>query len=199
MVKFIFDLDGTITKEETLPIISNHFKVQEQIEKLTDATVCGNIPFVESFIRRVFVLGEFPIDEINNLLENVKLHERILSFIKQHSEQCCIATGNLACWVEKLSKRIGCEFYCSEGKIDHNRVVKLERILKKEEVVKKYKAEGYKVVFVGDGNNDIEAMRYSDIAIASAITHQPVQGVLAVADYLILNEVTLCRQLNQLL
>ena len=35
MTKFIFDLDGTITKQETLPLISSYFNVQEEIDKLT--------------------------------------------------------------------------------------------------------------------------------------------------------------------
>jgi phosphoserine phosphatase len=57
MTKFIFDLDGTITKEETLPLIARHFKVEEKIEELTRATVAGEVPFIESFIQRVNILG----------------------------------------------------------------------------------------------------------------------------------------------
>ena len=51
--QFIFDLDGTITQEETLPLIAEHFGVTAEIEALTEKTVRGNIPFVESFIRRI--------------------------------------------------------------------------------------------------------------------------------------------------
>ena len=47
MTKFIFDLDGTVTKEETLPLIAKHFSVEEEIETLTKQTVMGQIPFVE--------------------------------------------------------------------------------------------------------------------------------------------------------
>ena len=71
-IKFIFDLDGTITSEETLPLIAKHFNVQEEIEQLTRETIQGDIPFVESFIRRVFILGKLPVDEVAALLENVK-------------------------------------------------------------------------------------------------------------------------------
>ena len=106
MTKFIFDLDGTVTKEETLPIIAKHFSVEEEIEKLTKQTVMGHIPFVESFIRRVFILGKLPIDEINGLLADVALHEEVASFIRRHRENCAIATGNLSCWVAKLVERL---------------------------------------------------------------------------------------------
>ncbi len=199
MTKFIFDLDGTVTKQETLPLISKHFKIQEEIDNLTKETIQGNIPFVESFIRRVYILGKLPIDEVSELLEKVELYQKVAKFISQNSENCIIATGNLECWVDKLASKIGCCCYCSDGLIKDNKVIKLTRILRKENLVERYKSEGEKVIFIGDGNNDVEAMRIADIAIASGLTHMPAKGVLSTADYLVFNEEALCRQLNQLL
>lgn len=199
MTKFIFDLDGTVTKEETLPLIAEHFSVEEEIMELTRNTVDGRIPFIESFIRRVYVLGKLPVDEIAALLGNVKLYDSLCSFINEHRENCCVATGNLADWVCQLNDVVRCDFFCSEANIENNSVKKLTSILRKENVVNRYKSEGHKVVFIGDGNNDVEAMRCADIAIASGLTHEPAMSVLSVADYLIYDEETLCRQLNRLL
>ena len=199
MTRFLFDMDGTITSVETLPLISNHFQVGETMDELTQQTVQGNIPFVESFIRRVYILGNLPVNEVAELLKDVPIYERLLSFIKLHQEQCVVVTGNLSCWVEKLAGRSGCKFYCSEGDVENNRVKKLQSILKKEDVVKRYQDRGDRVVFIGDGNNDVEAMRFADVAIAAGITHLPARGCMSVADYLVLSEVGLCRQLNQLL
>ena len=199
MTKFIFDLDGTVTREETLPLIAKHFSVEEEIMELTKNTVDGRIPFIESFIRRVYVLGKLPVDEIAALLGRVKLYDLLCSFINEHKENCCVATGNLADWVRQLNDVVQCEFFCSEGTIKNNSVKKLTNILRKENVVNWYKSEGHKVVFIGDGNNDVEAMRCADIAIASGLTHEPAMSVLSVADYLIYDEETLCRQLNRLL
>lgn len=199
MTKFIFDLDGTVTKQETLPIISNYFNIQEEIDELTTETIKGNIPFIESFIRRVYILGKLPINQVAELLEKVELYPKVVKFIKEHKEDCIIATGNLECWVEKLAKKIGCCCYCSDGIIENNKVVKLTRILKKENLVERYKNEGHKVVFIGDGNNDAEAMRFTDVSIASGLTHMPANSVLSIADYVVFKEEALCRQLNQLL
>ena len=66
-------------------------------------------------------------------------------------------------------------------------------------MVKKYQDKGEKVIFVGDGNNDVEAMRIADISIAAGLIHHPAKSILPFTDYLIFNEVALCRQLNQLL
>lgn len=199
MTKFIFDLDGTVTKQETLPIISKYFGIETEIDKLTEETVKGNIPFIESFIRRVYILGQLPINEVSDLLETVDIYQKVGSFILQHKENCIIATGNLECWVDKLAKKVGCCCYCSDGIIEDNKVVKLTRILRKENLVERFKSEGEKVVFIGDGNNDVEAMRLADISIASGLTHMPAKGVLSIADYLVFSEEALCRQLNQLL
>lgn len=198
-IKFVFDLDGTVTSEETLPLIAKHFKVQEEIEQLTRETIQGDIPFVESFIRRVFILGKLPVSEVADLLETTSLYSKLVSFIKIHSDKCAIATGNLECWAYKLLQRIGCEYYCSDSIVENNQVVKLTKILRKEQVVEHYQKDGYKVVFIGDGNNDLEAMRIADIAIAFGATHFPSKSILPITDYLVFKEEALCRQLSLLL
>lgn len=199
MVRFIFDLDGTLTKSETLPIISDHFSLQERIAELTMQTVQGNIPFVESFIRRVSILGKCPVSEVSALLEKVELQQKVHSFITAHPEHCIIATGNLFCWIDKLVRKIGCKAYSSEALVEKNMVVRLTTILRKESVVDYYKKQGDFVVFIGDGNNDMEAMRLADVSIATGLIHAPAKSILAVADYAVYCEEALCRLLNQLL
>jgi HAD superfamily phosphoserine phosphatase-like hydrolase len=198
-MKFIFDLDGTITSQETLPLIANHFKVQEEISSLTAETIKGNIPFIESFIRRVHILGKLPVDEIANLLDQVNLHSMIFEFIQLNRDNCIIATGNLNCWIQKLVDRIGCKCYNSEALVENNKVVAISKILRKEDIVRKYQDMGEKVIYIGDGNNDMEAMRLADVAIAVGIIHHPAISILPFTNYLIFNEKALCRQLNQLL
>ena len=197
-IKFIFDLDGTVTKEETLPLIAAHFAVQEKIAELTKETVSGNIPFIESFIKRVHILGRLPVNEINELLAEVRLYEQIVEFITANSKDCAIATGNLCEWISKLAARTPCEVFCSTGIIENNRVQKLTTILQKEKIVADYQKKGYKVVFIGDGNNDVEAMRLADVAIACGLTHAPTNSVLTVADYSIYDEQALVQQLEKL-
>lgn len=198
MTKFIFDLDGTLTSQETLPLIAKHFGIEEEISRLTQETIQGNVPFMESFIKRVHLLGQLPVDEISSLLENVTLYPKVHAFVQAHKDDCVIATGNLSCWVDNLVKRIGCPCFSSDAEVKNNKVTKLTRILKKENVVERFKNAGERTVFIGDGNNDMEAMRLADIAIASGLCHYPAKSVITITNYLIFNEEALCRQLNQL-
>ena len=198
-IKFIFDLDGTITAQETLPLIAAKFNVAEAISQLTRETIQGHVPFIESFIRRVHILGNLPVSEIDKLLENVKLHKKLCRFIHEHKSECIITTGNLDCWVASLIKKTGCKAYTSKAEVANNQVVSIKSILKKEEIIKLYQDKGATVIFAGDGNNDAEAMRTADIAIAAGLTHYPANSILPFAQYLIFNETALCRLLNQLL
>lgn len=197
-MKFLFDLDGTVTSAETLPIIANHFECKEEIAELTKRTVQGNIPFIESFIRRVNILGKYSVRETSDLLAHVPLYPEIKQFIDDHRADCIIVTGNLTCWCEGLFKKIGCQCYGSEAECEVDKVVKLKSILRKEQIVDQYKALGEIVVFIGDGNNDLEAMRHANISISVGLTHNPAQSLLAITDYVIFNEHALCRQMRQL-
>ena len=196
-MKFLFDLDGTVTSKETLPIISEHFGCTEQIAELTMRTVAGNIPFIESFIRRVNILGKYSVKETSDLLAQVPLYPGVAKFILDHPKDCVIITGNLTCWCESLFKKIGCQCYGSTAEVVDDEVVKLKTILRKEQIVDQYKALGETVVFIGDGNNDLEAMRHANISIAVGLTHNPAQSLLAICDYVIFNENALVRQLRQ--
>jgi HAD superfamily phosphoserine phosphatase-like hydrolase len=198
-IKFIFDLDGTVTAEETLPFIAKHFHIQAEIDNITKETIQGNIPFVESFIKRVQILGKLPVSKVSSLLGKVHLYPQLHAFIQENRNRCIIASGNLSCWVDELIEKIGCPAFCSEAVVENNRVVKLTKILRKELVVEDCRRDGYEVVYIGDGNNDLEAMRTADIAIAVGMTHYPSKSLLPVSDYVIFNEKALCRQLNQLL
>jgi len=197
-MKFLFDLDGTVTCQETLPVIANHFGCQEEISELTKRTVAGNVPFIESFIRRVFILGRYSVKDIRDLLAQVPLYPEIKRFIDAHHEDCIIVTGNLCCWCEGLFEMIGCECLGSTADIEGDRVARIKTILKKEEIVDRYKALGETVVFIGDGNNDLEAMCHADIGIATGLTHSPAQSLLSVCDYAIFDEHALYSQLCQL-
>jgi len=197
-MKYLFDLDGTVTSAETLPIIASHFNCKEEITELTKKTVQGNIPFVESFIRRVNILGKYSVRETSDLLAEVPLYPEIKKFIDAHKEDCIIVTGNLTCWCDGLFQKIGCQCYGSEAECENDKVVRIKSILRKEQVVDQYKALGETVVFIGDGNNDLEAMRHANISISVGLTHNPAQSLMAITDYVIFNEHALCRQMRQL-
>ena len=198
VTKFLFDLDGTLTKVETLPLIAKTFHVKG-IEGLTRETILGRIPFEESLARRVSMLRDLPVDEVALLLGNVEVYPLLAEFIRKYRESCCLVTGNLSCWIALLTKKLGCTCYASEAEVADNRIKKLTRILRKEEIVRGFQEEGHRVVMIGDGNNDVDAMHLADHSVAVGLTHAPAKSVLAVANHVFFDEKALCGYLESLL
>ena len=195
---FIFDLDGTLTECETLPKIAKHFSVEADIDRLTKLTIKGDIPFMESFIKRVDILGELDVEQISLLLADSPVNEAVQDFINHNPDDCLIATGNYRGWISRLAERFNCEVHASEGGVDGCGRLKLTKILRKEDLVRAYQAKGETVVFIGDGNNDAEAMRLADVSIACGIVHAPAKAVIQVADYAVYSAAALVRLLNQI-
>lgn len=187
-LKFVFDLDGTITQRETLPIIARHFGVHGEIGPLTERTIAGDIPFVESFVRRVEILGDFSVGEIDALLGQVELFDGMMRFIDEHAGDCAIATGNLDVWTRTLLRRFPCVFYASSGTVIDDKIVTLDTVLDKAVVVEALQHAGHKVVYIGDGHNDAGAMRRAEFSIACGLVHTPAKSVLAAADRVIFCE-----------
>jgi len=184
-IVFLFDLDGTITKEETLPLIAKHFNIEKEINSLTKQMLKGKISFRDSFLKRVDILSSFSAYEISLILENVKLFSKLIDFIQTNS--CVIVTGNLDIWIEKLLFKIKTNYYCSTSYIKNKRL-QVKSILNKKDIVIKYRKKGYKVIFIGDSFNDLEAMKIADISIVSALIHTPPKELVDICDYVVFNE-----------
>lgn len=195
---FIFDLDGTVTAAETLPMIAAHFAVTEDIAELTAQTVAGGIPFEDSLLQRVAILGRFDISEVNAVLRAAPVLPGLMGFIKARRSGCVIATGNLDVWIAGLSQRIGCKVHSSRARVEDNAVVGVDHILNKDAVVQAYQGAGDRVVYIGDGHNDLGAMQQADIAIASSIVHAAPSSVRDVCDFTVWTEVDLLALLERI-
>ena len=82
---FAFDLDGTITTQETLPILARELDLMNEMEQLTRLTLEGKIDFEASFRMRYHLLREIPLQKIRQIMEDVHMDERIAGFIREHA------------------------------------------------------------------------------------------------------------------
>ena len=119
---FLFDLDGTITTRETLPVIAEYFSKGMEIESVTNRTITGEIPFERSFPQRVDLLKDIPVSQVAEMLRGVGLHESVRRFIADNAAVCRVVTGNLDCWCAPLVERIGCRGYFSQAIVENDRL-----------------------------------------------------------------------------
>ncbi|MBQ7630499.1 MAG: HAD family phosphatase [Selenomonadaceae bacterium] len=196
--KFAFDLDGTITKVETLPILARELGLSAQMKFLTDLTLAGKIPFEKSFRLRYEMLKKIPLKKITEIMRNIELDEEIFNFIRENKNICAVVTGNLDCWVEPVAEKLGCEIFSSTSELDAQGVPVLKKILRKDFVISQLKNSCEKVIAIGESFNDVPMFEAADISIAYGGVHKPVDAAVFVADFVVNDSQTLCRLLKNL-
>ncbi len=197
-MKFIFDLDTAIIKNEALPIIASRFGEITEIKKITNKVTQGNIPFEEGFICAVNTLRKYSVKKTSDIFNNAELFDEVVNFINENRDDCIVLSSNLNVWVGKLLKKFKCKSVTSTAVVKGDSIQKIEKIIRKEDVIKRLQDSGEKVVYIGGGNSDAEAMRLADVAIASGLVCMPVSSVLAVATFAVFHKKTFIKLLNQI-
>lgn len=199
---FMFDLDGTVTSEEILPLIAKEAELYDEISALTEATIKGIIPFDNSFKLRCRLLRDVPLSRVHKVVNNVKVYEQVAKFIQAHQDNCVIITGNLDVWVTPLRTRFY-NIYTSEAMQQDGKLHKVTKVMQKDEMVQYLKTKYYgkidRYVAIGDGMGDVAMFAEADMTIAFGGTHKPVESLVKMSNYVLTDEHQLVNLLEQML
>lgn len=195
---YCFDFDGTVTREELLPLLSREIGLFEEMSALTEATIRGVIPFRKSFLLRCKLLSEVPISRVREIISEIPLHAKIEEFIRNNRDHSYIITGNLDTWLEPMMERLGCKFFCSKAEVDGNRLVRVNHVLNKGDAVQELRRKYDRIVAIGDGMGDVPMFENANVRIAFGSVHSPIQTLIQLSDFVTYHEDSLCRLLNTL-
>jgi phosphoserine phosphatase len=176
---FAFDMDSTIIQAEVIDELAKMAGVGEQVSRITESAMRGEIQFDESFSRRVALLKGLPAERVYTLLDTIPMAEgaeRLIRTLRLLGYKTAILSGGFTFFANHLQQRLG---------IDHVRANQLEiadgqvtgRVLppivngagKAEFLREIAAAEGIsleQVVAVGDGANDIPMLSIAGMGIA---------------------------------
>lgn len=194
-VVFLFDLDGTLIKEELLPLIGKHVGLFDELRQLTSRTMQGELPFDDSFRMRVAMLGEIDVRVVEEIVLSAQKLEKVLNLIEREGINAFVVTGNLDCWTNAWFLENELVGFTSTSTFSNNSL-SVKAILIKESVLARF-ADSF-VVAVGDGANDVGLFEGSDFAIATEIVHTVPDVLLEVSNCVIRDEDALCRIMSRL-
>lgn len=195
---FLFDLDSTVTRQEILPTVAKKVGVYEQMCALTESTMMGEIPFKQSFLKRVELLKEIPVSEVRSIVADIELNERLVEFIKNNRDRCYIVTGNLDVWVDGLIQKIGMEknLFCSKALVQDDFINSVFSVVDKNAVISQMVVP---FVAVGDGNNDAEMISAAEVGIGYGGVRDVAPSVMDCASHVIYSENKLVDFLQRLI
>ncbi len=183
---FLFDLDSTITRQEILPTIAREVGIYEQMCALTESSMRGEVPFKQSFLQRVELLKKFPVSQVQDIVADIELNERLVEFIDEYKNRSYIVTGNLG-----MEKNV----FCSRALREGDYIQDVFNIVDKDAVIRQMVLP---FVAVGDGNNDAEMIEAAEVGIGYGGVRPVAPSVLECATHVVYQEDKLVDFLNKL-
>lgn len=193
---FCFDLDGTLTARELLPVIAAEIGLAAEIEALTMATLRGVLPFESSFRLRCRLLADVPVSRVRLIVAELPLFDRILDFVQSRRDCCYVITGNLDVWVHGLLDRIGVRAFSSKGIVKDDRLTGISSVLDKGAAIQILRQTHSRIISIGDGAGDLAMFENSDVRIAYAGLHAPIPSLVESADLVCMSEASLIHTLE---
>ena len=173
------DMDMTIINVETIDLINNNLLKNDQISNITKNAMSGNISFGKSIIIRTKLLKGIKKLEITNLIKKININEGVESVIRtmnNYGHHTMLISGGYDLIANSIGKKVGFkEIRCNTLEVVNNQLTgNLEntildrkgKLFHLKSTIKKLNIKKDLTLAVGDGDNDIDMIKYSGLGIA---------------------------------
>ena len=173
------DMDMTIINLETINLINDNLLKNNQISKITEEAMSGNINFKKSIITRTKLLKGIKKAEIANLIKKIKINEGVESVIRtmnNYGYHTMLISGGYDLIANSIGKKVGFkEIRCNTLEVVNNLLTgnlkntildKKEKLFCLKSTIKKLNINKDLTLAIGDGDNDIDMIKYSGLGVA---------------------------------
>ncbi len=175
----VFDMDSTLIQCEVINELAKHAGVGEQVARITESAMNGEMNFKESFTRRVALLkglDEKILAEVARNLELTEGAQHLISTLKKLGYKIGIISGGFDYFGEYLQNKLGIDYVFAnvleikDGKITGNVTGDIIDGHRKAEILKTIATVEnislQQTIAVGDGANDLPMISIAGLGIA---------------------------------
>ncbi len=176
---FAFDMDSTLIEGEVIDELARLAGVADEVVKVTEAAMRGEIEFQESFRRRVALLRGLKEVKVRELLDTIPLvegAEQLIGTLKMLGYKTAILSGGFNFFAHHLQRRLGIDYVFAndldivDGVVSGEVRTPIVDGARKAELLRQIAGQENisldQVVAVGDGANDLPMLGIAGMGIA---------------------------------
>jgi phosphoserine phosphatase len=176
---FAFDMDSTLIEGEVIDELAKLAGVADQVVKVTESAMRGEIEFQESFRRRVALLRGLKETRVRELLDTIPLvegAEQLIGTLKMLGYKTAILSGGFNFFAQHLQRRLGIDYVFAndldivDGVVSGEVRTPIVDGARKAELLRQIAGQENisldQVVAVGDGANDLPMLGIAGMGIA---------------------------------
>jgi phosphoserine phosphatase len=174
-----FDMDSTLIQAEMIVELAKVAGVGDQVHRITEAAMRGEIDFRESFRQRIALLRGLPEKVMKQIALDIPITEgahRLFNMLKKYGFKTAILSGGFTYFGRYLQHELGIDYVfaneleIADGMLTGNYVGDIVDGQKKAELLKNlaFKEDIHleQVIAVGDGANDLPMLNLAGLGIA---------------------------------
>ena len=175
----VFDMDSTLIQSEVIDELAREAGVAEEVEKITERAMRGELDFDESFRARVALLkglDESALERVQKRIPLTEGAERLVGTLKALGYRTAILSGGFTWFGHYLQEQLGIDYvHANELEIVDGRVTgevkgRIVNGQRKAELLREI-AEQEEIsleqaIAVGDGANDLPMLGIAGLGIA---------------------------------
>jgi len=174
-----FDMDSTLISTEVIDELAKLAGVGEQVARITEAAMRGELDFRASFRRRVALLKGLPETALQKVAESVPLMdgaERLTSTLRRLGYKMAILSGGFTFIGRELQRRLGIDYlHANElpirdgavtGEVETEIIDGARKAALLREIARAQGLAMEQTIAVGDGANDLPMLGIAGLGIA---------------------------------
>jgi len=174
-----FDMDSTLIQAEVIVELAKAAGVGEEVHRITESAMRGEIDFKESFRQRIKTLEGLPESVLRDIASKLPVTEgaeRLISTLRHHGYKTAILSGGFTYFGNYLKDKLGMDYVFAnqleiiDGKLTGNYLGEIVDGQRKAELLEQIaRQEGItleQVIAVGDGANDLAMLGKAGLGIA---------------------------------
>jgi len=174
----IFDMDSTLIEQEVVDELAREAGVYEDVSKITNLAMEGEINFEESYSQRVALLKGLDDLTMKKVASRLVIRDgakRLIQGLKQLGCKTAIVTGGFSYFAKYIQEKLDIDYVYSNdletingivtGQVNHSILGPDRKGELIDEIARQSDCQNSNVMAVGDGANDLKMLKSAGLGI----------------------------------